>query len=278
MLWSTVATGFKLGLRELQPVQLLFTGAACSWVLFALFAGIRRQYRLAAGEWRVVAVLGLLNPLLYYVLLFEAYARLPAQIAQPLNYTWAVVLAILAVPLLGQRLTRRTATGIAVSYVGAVWLVSGNPIVAGTELDRIGIACALVSTVIWASYWLLTARTRSHPLAVMFWSFTVAVPPLSILCAFGPGWPVLSQHTALFGAWVGLVEMGVTFLLWQRAMRLTAHAARISQLIFISPFLSFVLIEQVLGEEVAARSIAALAVIVVGLVITSVPQSVKATD
>ncbi len=127
ILWSTVAVGFKLGLKGLAPVQLLFAGSAISWVFFALLAAQRRCWWIADGERRLVVSLGLLNPLAYYLFLFEAYARLPAQIAQPLYYTWAIVLAILAVPLLGQQLTRRTATGVTVSYGGAVWLVSSHP-------------------------------------------------------------------------------------------------------------------------------------------------------
>ena len=69
-----------------------------------------------------------------------------------------------------------------------------------------------------------------------------------------------------FGAWVGLIEMGVTFLLWQQALRRTAHAGRIAQLIFLSPFLSLMLIDRVLGEHVHASSCVGLAAIVGGLV------------
>jgi drug/metabolite transporter (DMT)-like permease len=70
-----------------------------------------------------------------------------------------------------------------------------------------------------------------------------------------------------YGLWVGAIEMGVSFLLWQRALRLTAHAGRLSQLIFLSPFVSFVLIEHVLGEPVRATSVIGLATIVGGIVI-----------
>ena len=62
----------------------------------------------------------LLNPVLYYLVLFEAYDRLPAQIAQPLNYTWAITLALLAVPLLGQRLSGRDMLAVLLGYGGVV--------------------------------------------------------------------------------------------------------------------------------------------------------------
>jgi drug/metabolite transporter (DMT)-like permease len=76
-----------------------------------------------------------------------------------------------------------------------------------------------------------------------------------------------------YGAWVGLIEMGVTFLLWQRAMRLTRQAARIGQLIFLSPFVSLLLINAVLGESIHTTSILGLLIIVAGLILTGGPRA-----
>lgn len=273
LLWSTVATGFKLGLAHLAVLQLLFLGTLISWLLFALMAALAGTVKVLPGEGGAAVALGLINPFVYYVVLFEAYARLPAQVAQPLNYTWAIVLALLAVPLLKQKLTRRTLAGIATSYAGVVLLVSRNPLDPTTPLDAVGIALALASTVLWAGYWLVNTRCRSEPLALMFTSFSVGLPAVALACWWGPGWPQLSGINLFYGAWVGLVEMGVTFLLWQRALRLTQSAAGIGQLIFLSPFLSLVLIGTVLGEPIGWRSIAGLAVIVVGLAITGTPAA-----
>ncbi len=262
-LWSTVATGFKLGLEQLAPEQLLLIGTVISWLLFAVVAVVRRQLRVQRSEWIVVIALGLINPFLYYLVLFEAYARLPAQIAQPLNYTWAITLALLAVPVLKQRLPPRALAGIAVSYAGVVILL--DPTGGGPDLDPLGIVLALASTVLWAGYWLVNARSKSDPLAVMFASFSVALLPVAVVCAAGPGLPDLNVRNLGFGAWVGLIEMGVTFLLWQRALRLTRQAARIGQLIFLSPFASLILISVVLGEHISLTSISGLTVIVLGI-------------
>lgn len=263
--WSTVATGFKLGLRELEPVQLLFLGTGVSALLFAALATVGGHWRPGRQTWQQSALFGLLNPFLYYLVLFEAYKRLPAQIAQPLNYTWAITLALLAVPILGQRLSARTITGIVVGYLGVLLLLSGGRFDAWPALDWLGVALALGSTVLWAGYWLASARSPLPPVTLMAWSFLFATPLLAAACALGPGLPAPTGRNLAFGAWVGLVEMGFAFLFWQRAMRLTAHAARIGQLIFLSPFLSLVLIAMVLGEDVRSSSVAGLAVIVAGL-------------
>jgi drug/metabolite transporter (DMT)-like permease len=263
--WSTVATGFKLGLRVMEPVQLLFLGTVISATLFAVLATVGGHWRPSRRTCMEGARLGVLNPFLYYLVLFEAYERLPAQIAQPLNYTWAITLAVMAVPILGQPLTHRTVAGILIGYAGVLVLLSGGRFDAWPDLDWPGVALALASTVLWAGYWLTGTRSRLPPITLMAWSFLLATPLVAAACILGPGWPEATWQNLGYGTWVGLIEMGFAFLFWQRALRLTARAARIGQLVFLSPFLSLVLIGTVLGEDVKVTSIAGLAVIVAGL-------------
>jgi drug/metabolite transporter (DMT)-like permease len=177
------------------------------------------------------------------------------------------MLAILAVPILKQPLTRRTLTGIVVSYAGVVVLLAQGRIDGFARVDAIGVALALVSTLVWALYWLANVRVKIDALVLMTASFAVGAPAVGIACALLEGLPQVNAQTLGYGAWVGLIEMGVTFVLWQTAMRRTAHAGRLAQLIFLSPFLSLVLIDRVLGETVSASSVAGLALIVAGLVI-----------
>ena len=86
-------------------------------------------------------------------------------------------------------------------------------------MDTLGITLALLSTVLWASYWLLNTRSNAQPASIMFWSFTVALPLISAICWYGPGLPTLDTTAFGYALWIGAIEMGVTFLLWQRALR-----------------------------------------------------------
>ena len=272
LLWSTVATGFKLGLAVLAPAQLLLIGACISALVFipvALRAGWPRHHL----NLREGVLFALLNPVLYYLVLLEAYDRLPAQIAQPLNYTWAIVLALLAIPVLGQRLSLRMGLGILIGYLGVVILLSQGRFDSLPDLDWFGVALAMGSTLIWAGYWLFNARSKTEPAALMATSFLMAIPVLLAVCLVGPGLPEITADALLYGAWVGLVEMGVTFLLWQQALRLTRQTARIGQLIFLAPFLSLFLIGSVLGETVHLTSWIGLGVIVMGLLVTGRPAT-----
>jgi drug/metabolite transporter (DMT)-like permease len=273
LMWSTVATGFKLGLAILAPVQLLLIGTTISAAIFVAAASISGSWEVRRRSMAEAAAFGLINPCLYYFVLFEAYDRLPAQIAQPLNYTWAIALAVLAVPLLKQRLSRQTLAGIVISYVGVLVLLSQGNFARVPDLSWSGVALALGSTLLWAGYWVMNARSTSNALSLMAWSFLFAIPLLTVACLVGPGLPTLGWEALLYGSWVGVVEMGVSFLLWQRALSLTRHAARIGQLIFLAPFISLILIGTVLGEHIHATSVAGVVIIVAGLMVTNRPEA-----
>jgi len=266
--WSTVATAFKLGLEVLTPSQLLLQGVVFSTLVFVTANSVAGSWRLSRRLVLQAAGLGLLNPFAYYQVLFAAYDRLPAQLAQSVNYTWAIMLAVMAVPLLGQRLGVRGLAGIAVSYGGVLIIVLGVEAHGELEWAWSGLALALGSTVVWALYWIINARSDAEPLPLMTWSFVFATPAVAAVCAATDGLPEWTGATVPFGLWVGVVEMGVTFLLWSAALRRTVHAARIGQLIFLAPFLSLLLIERVLGEPVPPSSWIGLGVIVSGLLIT----------
>ena len=288
-LWSTVATGFKLGLQALQPLQLLLAGGLVSTAFFWMLAWRLGRWRLPGKRMRLAALLGLMNPCAYYVVLFAAYDRLPAQTAQPLNYTWAMAMALLAWPILGQRPSWHTLAGVGLGYLGVLVLlhpgVLSGPSIGLTAnqtgatpampLDAFGVALALGSTLIWATYWLVQARFKADGLGLMAWSFLFGTAATAVLCAFGPGWPPWTGATLAFGTWVGLVEMGVAFLLWRQALALTKNAARIGQLIYLSPLLSFLLIATVLGERIHPASVLGLLVIIGGLLLTNRPHPTK---
>lgn len=271
LLWSTVASAFKLSLRYLQPVELLFWAAVTSClVLLGLLqlqgkGGLLR--RAGWAEWRPSLLLGLLNPALYYLILFQAYAILPAQQAQPLNYTWAITLTLLSVPLLGHRLKRLELLAVLVSYLGVV-VISTRGDLLGLEFEHpTGVGLALLSTLFWSVYWICNARDRRDPVLALLLNFICGLPPILIWLLLTAGFRLPPLQGMLGACYVGIFEMGVTFVLWARALQLTDSTARIANLIFLSPFLSLVFIAVLVGETIHPATVVGLALIVAGLVL-----------
>ncbi|MYD44700.1 MAG: DMT family transporter [Gammaproteobacteria bacterium] len=264
-MWSTVAVGFKLGLQHMTPIQLLWMGACFSWLLFTACILLMPKPTFTFKLVGAALLLGLLNPVAYYVVLFTAYDLLPAHVAQPLNYTWAIVTALLAVPLLGQHLKRTTLIGIFIGYCGVVLLVTKGHFLQLPDFDILGVGLALLSTVLWAFYWLWSVKVRLPPWWIMWFGFTAALPVLTLLCVFLSGIPELTLLNLGFGAWIGWLEMGFAFLCWQHAMSITSSVAKLSQLIYLSPLISLVLIYSILNEPIHFTAAIALALVLGGL-------------
>jgi len=267
--WSTVATAFKLSLAYLSPAQLVLMASLASW----LFLGAALAYRgrastLSSARPRELLhslLLGGLNPFLYYLVLFEAYDLLPAQEAQALNYTWALTMALLAVPLLRHPLRPMEILAALVCYCGVLVIATRGQLTTLDFANPLGVGLALLSTVLWALYWLFNTSERRDPVLALFLNFSFALPMLLIYCLWqGELRPVPWQGVA--GAlYVGIFEMGLSFILWLQAMRLTRSTIRISSLIFIAPPLSLVLIYFVLGEAILWSTLVGLVLILGGL-------------
>jgi drug/metabolite transporter (DMT)-like permease len=271
VLWSTVASAFKLTLRHVDHVQLLFYSSLFSTAILGVILVAQRKLRPAMSctrrQYGRSLLLGILNPTLYYLILFKAYDLLPAQEAQPLNYTWGLTLPLLSVPLLGQRLRGRDIGALLLGYAGVVVISThGNPLSFRLS-DPLGVALALGSAFVWALYWIYNLRDDRDPVVCLFLSFLFALPLTAIACATLSTLQLPGVEGLIGMAYTGAFEMSVTFVLWLSALKLAVNTARVSTLIFASPFLSLVFIHFTLGESILPSTVGGLALIVAALVL-----------
>ena len=269
MLWSTVATAFSLSLQYLTPLQLVTLATVISWCFFAirLSAPERRSaLRVTSSKARATGLLvGWLNPGLYYLVLFAAYDRLPAQEAMAINYSWGITLALLAAPLLRQHLSAGALLAACISYGGILVIATRGAPLSLDFAQPLGVGLALLSTVLWSLYWVINTRLSLDPEVNLFLNFSGALPLLlALLWWSDTPFPTLWQGWA-GGLYVGLFEMGLAFVLWMGAMKATTSTLRISSLIFLSPPLSLVLIWVIAGEPVKAYTLIGLVLILFGL-------------
>lgn len=273
VIWSTVAAAFKLSLRYLDPVQLLFYASLTSTAVLAVILAAQGKlhkvcthpgahYLRSLGQ-------GFLNPFLYYVILFKAYDLLPAQIAQPLNYTWALSLTFLSIPLLKQKIHAREITAGFVCYLGVVVIVSKGRSAGMSEIDPLGVFLALASTFVWACSWIMGVRDHREPVESLFLAFVSGLPFIFLTCLLTSSLRIEDARGLLGAAYVGIFEMGITFVLWLNALRLSENSARVGNLIFLSPFISLLFIHFLVGEEILVTTYGGLALIVTGLLMQS---------
>ncbi|EGQ7695901.1 DMT family transporter [Vibrio vulnificus] len=275
LLWSTVATAFKLTLAEFSPIQMLTVASVVSAMALLTICALQGKLTqisttFLSNPWYYL-LLGLINPLAYYLILFKAYDLLPASQAQAINYSWAITLTLMAAVFLGQKIRKQDWVACVFSYVGVIVIATKGDLLGLSFESPLGVALALTSTLLWAGYWILNTKNQADPIVGVLLGFLVAIPfAIALAVIEGQSWGQISMHGWLAVTYVGLFEMGVTFVLWLSALKLTNNTARISNLIFASPFISLMLLSSIIGEEIHPTTLIGLMLIIAGLVIQQI--------
>lgn len=272
--WSTISTAFKLALNYLTPVGLLFFASLTAFLFLGIVNAVsnpslfktKALFKTVGRNLKISFLRGLLNPFIYYLMLFEAYSRLRAQEAQALNYTWAIVLALFSIWLLKEKFRIIDFVSLLISFFG-VWVISTKGQITSLQFDdALGSFLAVSTSIIWAFYWILNIKDKRPALTKLNYNFFLGFLFIALFALF--------THKSLFtpqaiygygilgGIYVGIFEMGLTFLLWNKALEFTDNTAVISNLIFFTPFLSLLFISSVLKESIHYATFIGLLLIV----------------
>ncbi|WP_222269389.1 EamA family transporter [Modestobacter marinus] len=203
--------------------------------------------RLPRGAWWVkAAVLGTLNIGAFFALLFVAAYRLPGGVAAVLGAAQPLLVAVLAVPLLGQRLRPRTLLLGVLGVGGVALIVLSGPV----TLDPVGVAAGLVGTACMGTGVVLTKRWgRPVPvLAFTGWQLTAGGLLLLPLALLVEGLPAALTGTEAGGLlYLITVNTALAYALWLRGIG-TLPADRISFLGLLSPVVAATVGWLLLGE------------------------------
>ncbi len=264
--WGTAASAFKIALQYVTPYILLFYSVLVSsialFIILILQGKVSQLFKIPLNQVGKAALLGFINPFFYYIVLFKAYSLLPGQIAMSLNYGWPLALTLLSVPILKQSLSRAQLLAIVISFIGAIVIATKGQLASFGDVSKLGIILAFGSTVIWAVYWLLNAKDGLDPVIKLFIGFCFGLFFTTVFSPLFGGLSIPETQVFLPLTYIGLFEMGITFVLWLTALQLSSSAARVGNLIYISPFLSLVFLSIIIGEEIHPATFIGLFLIV----------------
>ncbi|WP_271274015.1 DMT family transporter [Aliamphritea hakodatensis] len=276
LMWSTVASAFKLTLSLVTPLQMLWLAVATGVAILGAAAWKQQKLRPA---WQLLKqspgfflLLAFLNPTAYYLILFAAYDILPAQQAQALNYTWAVMLSMLAVPFLGQTFTRINLFSIIIAYSGVLVIATQGELMALDFKQPLGVALGLGSSVFFSSYWILNTKYPHDPVITLLLCFGLSLPMLSGMMLWQNGFSEIPLAAVAGGVYIGAFEMSFAFLCWMSALRLATNTAQLSNLVYLAPPISLVLLAVIVGEEVLYSTLIGFALIIIGVLVQQIRQ------
>lgn len=266
--WSTVATVFKIALSKLNLMEIIFIASLTASLFLFLFILITKKQNLIfkqnLKDLLNSCLLGFLNPFLYYLILFKAYDLLPAQEALTLNYSWVIVTVILSIIILKQVISVIEITGLLISFIGVILIVSKGKIFSMTFESPLGVVLALLSSIIWGFYWILNLKDKRDDIVKLLMNFIFGFLYITILnCVMKSSfnYDIISVLPSIY---IGIFEMGITFVLWLSALRYSENTAKVGNLIFLSPFISLLFISIFLDENIQFFTIIGLVFIIIG--------------
>jgi probable blue pigment (indigoidine) exporter len=225
--------------------------------------------------WGKAAALGVLNIGLFLPLLFTAAERLPGGVAATLGAAQPLVVAFLAVAVLGERLSAwRLLWGAA--GVAGVGLVVIGP---NAALDGVGIAAGLAGAATMALGVTLTRRwgrpAGVSPIAFAGWQLTAGglfLLPVTFLVEGAP--PEIGPKAALGYLWLGLVGGLITYVLWFQGIT-TLPVTSAALLGLLSPLVAAVLGAAVLDQTLGLVQLLGFALSLAALVAGQLPAPTR---
>ena len=276
LFWSTMGTAFKLTLNYLNPGMLLLIATFTAFIFLGIVVLIKGKFsilkKLSLKQAANSALMGLFNPFMYYLVLFEAYRRIPAQEGVALNYIWPVMLVIFSILFLKQRINFLSLIAIVISFSGTIVIAMHGNFTQFRFSDTTGVVLAVSSALFWASFWIINMKDPRESIVKMFINFAFGSFYILVWNIFSHNISIPPLTGLVGGIYIGVFEMGLTFVLWLTALQLSTHTARVSNLVFISPFISLILVSIFVGEKILPSTVIGLFIIVTGIVVQQYSQ------
>jgi drug/metabolite transporter (DMT)-like permease len=278
LIWGASFLFIKLGVRDMSPATLVFARAFLGALTLGLIFAARRQTPFPAGTrarllpFLVLATLGSLVP---WVAIAFGEQSISSALASILNATtplWTAVFAYWVTP--AERPSGLNYLGVAIGFLGTGILIApdliGQPLRAST-IGTLAVLAAACSYAVSA----LFARRRLRgvsPLQVGFWQLTLTAPLAFAVALPTIGATHLSVPSIAAMLFLGVGGSGIAFLLYYFMMN-TLGPTRATTVTFLVPVTAVFWGATLLHEAITVPILAGLAVILLGLYLTSRPRT-----
>ncbi len=271
LFWSTIGSAFKISLRHSNVMSLLLVASFVSTIVIFCCLIFSRKFhylrQFTPKDYLHSAVLGLINPFIYYIVLLKAYDILPAQEALALNFTWPIMLVLFSILMLKQKISSRSILAMLISFAGVIVIATRGKVFGFKPTNISGVSLALASSIIWALFWIYNLKDKRDEIAKLFLNFVFGTCYIFAAAILTGSISLNNTKTILGGIYIGIFEMGITFVFWLKALKYSRTTAAVANLVYLIPFISVTLIGLVVGETIYTYTIIGLILIVAGIIL-----------
>ncbi len=272
-LWSSAFIAAKFGLTVSPPlsqlsIRFLFAGL----LLWGAMIVLKRPWPAQRRDIWTGVILGLLNNSIYLGAFFIAMQSITAGLAALIAALTPLVTVLLALPFLGERITKRSFLGVIAGLIGAIIVLNGRlsgetgvdaPI--GIVLAFFGMLCLSAGTIVYR------ARGAKVDLLAMNTVQTIAsgLALLPVALIFEDWSAIVFNHVFFLSTgYLAIMLSIVALILWFRMIQL-GGAGRASAFHFLNPGLGMLFGFAILVEPLAWMDLLGLIPIVVGIILVT---------
>ncbi|HEX7980223.1 MAG TPA: DMT family transporter [Gemmatimonadaceae bacterium] len=270
LLWATIGPAARFALRAgITPLEISFWRAAIGGLLFALHAAARGRLRLAKSDLPAVGGFALLGVTIFYWAYFRAVELGGAALAAILLYTAPAWVALAATLWLGERLTARKASAVALTLAGIALVAfgSGSGVSTGTATTRVyAITWGLIAGLAYAAYYLFGKRYFARYDASTLFAYALPVGAVLLLpgVTFGPK----SAQDWLVLCFLAVVPTYAAYSLYSFGLA-RVEATRAATVATIEPVAAAALAYLVWGEALRPLGYVGAALVLAGVLVVA---------
>lgn len=276
LFWGSTAAVVTLLANGLSSISTTFYSsliATLFLVFLNLFTGrLKQLHSLSGRDLFRLAGLGLVGMLSASLLLFYGLTHMKAQQAFIINYLWPILITLFAWPILGQRMTARKTIALFLSFWGVIIVALEGDFSNLGQLDAGGVLACVLAASCYALFSVLNMKvTCDKFLATMIYYAASTLVLLPILLR-NEGLPVLTLPQWGGVLWIGALSNGLSYATWAMAMD-RGDSAKLSNLAYLTPFVSLIYIFFLLHEPIGWTSLAGLFFIMLGVAVQILPKA-----
>jgi drug/metabolite transporter (DMT)-like permease len=132
-------------------------------------------------------------------------------------------------------------------------------------VEPVGVGLALLSSLVWSLFWILNLRDSRDNLVKLFLSSLFSSLYIVVLAFFTGDLITVFSKPIAAAIYVGIFELGITYTFWLKALQLSETTGKISNFVYLTPFVSLIFIHFVLHETIHYTSVVGLCLIVGGI-------------
>lgn len=270
LLWSTTATVTKLLLGNLDSMQILLLGSLFAVIFLFIINYIKgnlkeiKNYKLK--DYFKIFIIGILGTFLYNLFLYLGINTMQASQAFIINYLWPIMTVIFACIILKEKITIRKIIAIIISFIGVIIVSSNGNLLNIEKSSIIGTIYCIFGAISYGLFSVLNKKQNynKYTSMMLFYLSSFCISLIYCLCAKKTFIPETNQFLGLL--WIGVFTKAIAFTTWALALE-KGDTARISNIAYITPFISLVWTSVILREKLSIYSVLGLVIIILGIFI-----------